>query len=226
LHAIFAASGGLLVSKRPPQRQAYRLVEMQRWALARNIPLVLKPKHHPSNPEIGHRVLLAAIANQQDVRAFVGNALKVLWVNDLNIEDAAVMVAVADKSALDGNALSAQSKNSSMQSQVHALTLEGVQRQVFGPPFFFCENEPFWGQDRLDMLEDLIRSNRAPIPLPNIKGLRSRASGPCTMVSQGPALAQSSAAVNRRSGTSISVAGSWKASLEFQAKPSIRPSLL
>jgi 2-hydroxychromene-2-carboxylate isomerase len=36
---------------------------------------------------------------------------------------------------------------------------------VFGTPFFFYENEPFWGQDRLDMLEDLIVSNRAPIAL-------------------------------------------------------------
>ena len=50
LHAIFTASGGLPVTKRPPQRQAYRFVEMQRWAIARNIPLVLKPKHHPSDP--------------------------------------------------------------------------------------------------------------------------------------------------------------------------------
>jgi 2-hydroxychromene-2-carboxylate isomerase len=165
LHAIFSASGGLPVSKRPPQRQAYRLVEMQRWALARNIPLVLKPKYHPSNPQIGHRMLLAALAKQQDVRAFVGNALKVLWVDDLNIEDAAVMIAVADKSGLDGKALYIQSQDSAIQSQVEALTLEGVQRQVFGTPFFFYENEPFWGQDRLDMLEDLIVSNRAPIAL-------------------------------------------------------------
>jgi 2-hydroxychromene-2-carboxylate isomerase len=31
--------------QRPPQRQAYRFVEMQRWRDIRGIPLVLKPKH-------------------------------------------------------------------------------------------------------------------------------------------------------------------------------------
>jgi 2-hydroxychromene-2-carboxylate isomerase len=92
--------------------------------------------------------------------------LKVLWVDDLNIEDAAVMIAVADKSGLDGNALYTQSQDSAIQSEVDALTQEGVQRQVFGTPFFLYKNEPFWGQDRLDMLEDLIVSNRAPIALP------------------------------------------------------------
>jgi 2-hydroxychromene-2-carboxylate isomerase len=141
---------------------------MQRWALARNIPLVLKPRHHPSNPQTGHRMLLAAIANQQDVSAFVGNALKILWVDDLNIEDAAVMIAVADRSGLDGKSLYAQSQDNAIQSQVDALTQEGVQRQVFGTPFFFYENEPFWGQDRLDMLEDFLVSNRAPILMPRI----------------------------------------------------------
>jgi 2-hydroxychromene-2-carboxylate isomerase len=76
-----------------------------------------------------------------------------------------LLAALADKSGLDGKALYGQSQDSAIQSQVEALTLEGVQRQVFGTPFFFYENEPFWGQDRLDMLEDLIVSNRAPIAL-------------------------------------------------------------
>ena len=164
LHAIFTAGGGLPVSKRPPQRQAYRFVEMQRWAIARNIPLVLKPKHHPSNPEIGHRMLLAAMSNGEDIRQFVGNALKILWVDDLNIEDPQVMVAAANRSDLDGHALLEQSKDPSIQLQIDRLTQEGVDRQVFGTPFFFYEDEPFWGQDRLDMLEELITTNRKPRP--------------------------------------------------------------
>lgn len=164
LHAIFVASGGLPVSKRPPQRQAYRFVEMQRWAIARNIPLVLKPKHHPSNPEIGHRMLLAAMSNGQDIREFVRNALKILWVDDLNVEDPEIMVATANRSGLDGAALLEQSKDAAIGLEVDRLTKEGVERHIFGTPFFFYQDEPFWGQDRLDMLEDLITSGRKPIP--------------------------------------------------------------
>jgi 2-hydroxychromene-2-carboxylate isomerase len=164
LHAVFSAGGGLPVSKRPPQRQAYRFVEMQRWRLERNIPLVLKPKHHPSDPVIGHRMLLAAIKEGSDVRQFVGNALKILWVDDLDIQDPKVMVQVANQSGLKGDALLEKSKDPAIQVDIDHLTQEAVNRQVFGTPFFFYRDEPFWGQDRLEMLEDMIRSNREPIP--------------------------------------------------------------
>jgi len=164
LHAVFSAGGGLPVSKRPPQRQAYRFVEMQRWRLARNIPLVLKPKHHPSDPVIGHRMLLAALKEGADVRQFVGNALKILWFNDLDIQDPKVMVQVANQSGLKGEVLLEKSQDAAIQTDIDSLTQEAVQRQVFGTPFFFYRDEPFWGQDRLEMLEDMIRTNREPIP--------------------------------------------------------------
>ncbi len=163
LHAVFSASGGLPVSKRPPQRQAYRFVEMQRWAITRNIPLVLKPKYHPSDPVIGHRMLITAMAQNLDVRAFIRNSLKILWVDDLDIKDSKVMVGVANKSGLDGEQLLRDSVNHEVDTEVHRLTAEAVERQVFGTPFFFYRDEPFWGQDRLDLLEDAIQSNRDPI---------------------------------------------------------------
>jgi 2-hydroxychromene-2-carboxylate isomerase len=163
LHAIFKAGGGLPVTQRPPQRQAYRFVEMQRWRDIRGVPLVLKPKHHPSNPEIGHRMLLAALAQGQDVRRFVRQALRVLWVDDLNVEDPAVMVAVAQRSGLDGEALLAASASPAVAAEEQRLTREAVERQVFGTPFFFYRDEPFWGQDRLDLLEAAITSARPPV---------------------------------------------------------------
>jgi 2-hydroxychromene-2-carboxylate isomerase len=164
LHAVFSVSGGLPVSKRPPQRQAYRFVEMQRWALSRNIPLLLKPKHHPSDPVIGHRMLIAAMSKNLDIQDFIGNSLKILWVDDLDIKDSKVMVDVANKSGLDGEQLLKDSASQEIDNEVNRLTEEAVKRQVFGTPFFFYRDEPFWGQDRLDLLEDAIKSDRDPIP--------------------------------------------------------------
>ncbi len=164
LHAVFAAGGGLPVSKRPPQRQAYRFVEMQRWALERNIPLVLRPKHHPSDPVIGHRMLIAALQQKLDVRQFIHNALKILWVDDLDIKEAKVMIDTANRSGLPGEQLFKDSTQPEIQVEIDRLTQEAVERQVFGTPFFFYRDEPFWGQDRLDMLDDMIQSGRNPIP--------------------------------------------------------------
>lgn len=164
LHAIFEVSGGLPVTRRSSQRQAYRFVEMQRWRDIRNISLVLKPKHHPSNPEIGHRMLLAALAGGNDVSIFVNQALRVLWVDDLDIEDPAVMIDVANRSGLDGYALFEASQQAVFFDETRRLTREAAARQVFGTPFYFYEEEPFWGQDRLDLLEAAIVSRRSLIP--------------------------------------------------------------
>lgn len=169
LHAIFSVSGGLPVSKRPPQRQAYRFVEMQRWAIKRNIPLVLKPKHHPSDPVVGHRMLIAAMSRNLDVREFIHNSLKILWVDDLDIKDSNVMVEVANRSGLDGDLLLKESASPEIDAKVKLLTAEAAERQVFGTPFFFYRDEPFWGQDRLDLLEEAIKSNRDPIPFKSIE---------------------------------------------------------
>lgn len=36
---------------------------------------------------------------------------------------------------------------------------DAIARGVFGSPFFFADNEPFWGWDRMTMMEDWITSN-------------------------------------------------------------------
>jgi 2-hydroxychromene-2-carboxylate isomerase len=33
---------------------------------------------------------------------------------------------------------------------------------VFGSPSYVLDGEIFWGQDRLDLLDDALTSNRAP----------------------------------------------------------------
>src|SRR5580658_3504470 len=57
---VFAASGGLPLAKRPPQRQAYRLFELKRWRRFLDIPLNLEPAHFPAPAELASRLILAA----------------------------------------------------------------------------------------------------------------------------------------------------------------------
>ena len=76
LMAAFAETGGLPVAQRAPARQAYRFVEMQRWRLARGIPLVLRPKFYPADPSVGHRMFLAARRDGRDVAGFAVRALR------------------------------------------------------------------------------------------------------------------------------------------------------
>lgn len=167
LLAIFAAGGGKPVRQRPLPRQAYRLVEMERWKEIRNIPLVTWPKFYPADPTLGHRMLLAAVREDQDVTLFAHAGLKAVWADELNVEDPDTLVRLADGAGLSGKHLLAQATDPDFIAQEAGLTREAVDRQIFGAPFYFYRGEPFWGQDRLDQLEQAIVTNRAPILPPD-----------------------------------------------------------
>lgn len=167
LLAVFAAGGGKPVKERAPARQAYRLVEMQRWREIRGIDLVLHPKYYPADPTLGHRMLLAALRQGQDVRAFVHAALRAVWADELDIADPSTLLRLASGNGLHGaEALLEQAGEPALISQEVALTDEAIKRQVFGAPFYIYQDEPFWGQDRLDLLEAALVSGRSPVRAP------------------------------------------------------------
>lgn len=168
LLAVFAAGGGKPVRERPTQRQAYRLVEMERWKAIRNIPLVTWPKFYPANPSLGHRMLLIARDQGQDVGAFAHAGLKAVWADELDVEDPQTLIELANRSGLDGAKLLAAAESSLVHQTEADLTREAIERQLFGAPFYFYRDEPFWGQDRLGLLEAAIVNERAPIPFTTV----------------------------------------------------------
>lgn len=168
LMAVFAAGGGKPVKERPLQRQAYRLVEMQRWRRIRGIPLVLHPKFYPADPSLAHRVLLAALDEGRAVADFVHAGLSAVWADELDIADPGTIVGLAEDAGLDGERLLARADEPAHRATEAALTREAIGRQVFGAPFYFYRDEPFWGQDRLDLMEAAISGSEAPIPSPDL----------------------------------------------------------
>lgn len=163
LLAIFAAGGGKPVKDRPPQRQSYRIVEMHRWRAIRDIPLVIHPKFYPADPSLGHRMLLAALREGRDVTQFTHLALRAVWADERDIADPGTLVQLANAGGLDGPALLDAAADPALSRAEADLTREAIERQVFGAPFYFYRGEPFWGQDRLDLLEAAIVSGRPAI---------------------------------------------------------------
>jgi len=58
---IFPVSGGLPVAKRPPQRQAYRLVELERWRKHLGVPVNVQPKFFPYDARLAALVTIAQV---------------------------------------------------------------------------------------------------------------------------------------------------------------------
>lgn len=169
---IFSISGGLPVKQRSEQRQAYRLLEMERWRKIRDIPIVQQPKFYPADPSLAHRVLLAAIeengADSEHVHEFVHKGLEAVWARELDIADPDTIVQLAAESGLEGDRLlkRAESEESWAKKEVDLIE-EAELRNVFGAPFYILNGESFWGQDRLEMLQEVIESGREPTDVPD-----------------------------------------------------------
>jgi 2-hydroxychromene-2-carboxylate isomerase len=151
---VFPVSGGLPLSKRAPQRQAYRLTELQRWSEHLNIPLNRQPKYFPVNGDLAAYWILAAgeqgLARALDLTGAVGRAI---WVQERDVASEGTLVAIAGELGLDASALARRAAAAEIADRYKALTQEAIERKVFGAPTYVYRDELFWGQDRLDFLD-------------------------------------------------------------------------
>jgi len=151
---VFPVSGGLPLSKRAPQRQAYRLIELARWSRFLDVPLNLQPRHFPVSAEIASHFVLAALERSVDAALDLTLALgRAVWTEERDIADPATIRSIADACGIDGAALAERAGAPDIATRYAVLTQEAIDRGIFGAPTYVYAGEPFWGQDRLDFLD-------------------------------------------------------------------------
>lgn len=151
--AVFPKTGGLPLPKRAPERQAYRLVELKRWQQVLDVPLNVEPKHFPTDDRPAARLALAAKAQGHDIAGLTLAILRACWVEERDIADLATLREIADACGLDGAALIEESGAEAGQQRLDAACEQAIAAGCFGVPWYDVEGEPFWGQDRLALVE-------------------------------------------------------------------------
>ncbi len=149
---IFPQSGGLPVSKRPPQRQAYRLLELERWRDHLGVPMNIQPKYFPYDVSLASFAIIAAGEADQAMK-LTQALMRACWADEKNMADETAVAAVIDAVGLDSIAVLKQARAPQSASRYDSFTQEAITRQVFGAPTYIYKDELFWGQDRLDFLD-------------------------------------------------------------------------
>ena len=103
LSEVFFETGGLPLAKRHPARQAYRMMELQRWREKRGLAFHLSPKFWPFDADLANRVVIAAAAEADPAR-LVQEAFNGVWENEQNLADAAVLAALLRRAGFDPDA--------------------------------------------------------------------------------------------------------------------------
>jgi 2-hydroxychromene-2-carboxylate isomerase len=158
LGRVFPVSGGLPLAKRPPQRQAYRLVELARFSQFLQLPLNLQPRYFPVAVDDASRLIIATglEAGTDATLALCGRIFAAVWAQERNIADPQVLAELVAEAGLSAGLLE-RARAPDVQQQYDSNTQLAIDTQIFGAPSYVVDGEIFWGQDRLDFLERKLR---------------------------------------------------------------------
>lgn len=156
LPTVFDRTGGVPLSERAAERQAYRFIEMRRWRDRRGVRLIMRPAHFPVAEEPACAVILAANQIGRTPLRLAHAILHGLWAEDRNIADNPTLLEMAQRSGEDALGILAKSRARQIRDQLTANTEEAIRIGCFGSPWYVFDGEPFFGQDRLDFLEQAL----------------------------------------------------------------------
>ena len=156
---VFVATGGTPVPQRHISRQNYRLLELKRWGEFLNIKINQKPKFFPpKDPHLPALFCLASI----DMGISMDFSIKVLehlWVKENDISNIDTLKLIADDLEISFEELSKLATSDKIKKIYEANTQEAINMNIFGVPSYVYNNEIFWGQDRLELLEYSLKKN-------------------------------------------------------------------
>ena len=161
---MFAAAGTIPLPERPPLRKAYRLVELRRWSGWRGVPLVTEPRHYRGEVEepderLAALMVTAAKAAGEDSLALAHAIGRALWAEERFPFVRSELLSIAQTIGFDGPSLLAAAERPETARLYESQTERAIARGVFGMPFYIWRDEPFWGQDRLEMLDAALGSS-------------------------------------------------------------------
>lgn len=154
LGGIFKATGNASPVTIPAKGAYMANVDLPRFAQRYGVPLAFNP-FFPINTLALMRGALAAQA-LDCFDAYLNAIYNAVWINEKNMGELDIIVAVLEQAGLDAPALLATSQTPEIKQQLIDNTNQAVKRGVFGAPTMFMDDQMFFGQDRLDFIEEAL----------------------------------------------------------------------
>ena len=141
-----------------PVKGDYARLDWARAARRLNIPFN-PPADHPKIAQPANRAFYWIEANHPGQEApFAREVFRRYYSGQFDTSDPGAVAALAPSLGLPAAALRAGLEEDAIKHHTRALSEAAIARGVFGSPFFMIGDEPFWGWDRLPMLEHWART--------------------------------------------------------------------
>ena len=153
LGAVFKATGNASPASIPAKGR-WTGADFRRWAQRYDTEFNFNP-HFPINTL---HLMRGATALIEDTRfmAYCDMVFDAMWREPRNLGDPAELAPVLRRAGLEADEFSALIEREDVKGRLKAATEAAVARGVFGAPSFFVGDEMFFGQDRMDFVEEAL----------------------------------------------------------------------
>ena len=157
LGGVFKSTGNTTPIAIPAKGKYMLEADIPRFARRYAVDLSFNP-HFPLN---SLTMMRGAVAAQRlgCAGAFFEDGFKAMWQQGKDLADPAVIVEVLAAAGLDGEAILEATQDPQVKAGLIANTEEAVARGAFGAPTMFVGDEMFFGQDRIDFIEELLAAS-------------------------------------------------------------------
>ncbi len=139
-----------------PAKRAYVFPDFARFARRYGVPLKGNP-NFPVNTLLLMRGATGLQMHEPERFAAYADAMfHAMWVEPRNLNDPATVGAVLQEAGFDPAKMLALANSQDVKDRLKAITQEAVERGVFGAPTMFVGQQMFWGQDRLDFVQEAL----------------------------------------------------------------------
>lgn len=154
LGGVFKATG----NRAPGEVMAkgsYMLRDLERYAARYGVPYA----HNPNFPINTILMMRGAVGAQRLglLPPYLDAIFSGMWIERAPMQDPQEIGRRLAAAGIDLARLLPLTEDQSVKDELRANTEEAVARGVFGAPTFFVGNEMFFGQDRLDFVEEELR---------------------------------------------------------------------
>ncbi|HAE45971.1 MAG: 2-hydroxychromene-2-carboxylate isomerase [Tistrella sp.] len=136
-----------------PLKGDYARNDWRRISRETGIPFTLPPGHPIVALPASRAFYWIEARDPAAAVAFARDAFHAYYVEQADMTDPAVVAGVAARRGLDAEEVLAGMADPAIKEKVKTISEEGVARGVFGSPFVLVDDEPFWGWDRLAMVD-------------------------------------------------------------------------